>query len=76
MPAPAGTGLLRLSFTGVTAGRQLRIAMPSFFRSYRVLSSSDPKADLSFRVDPAGHLLLVTIRDTLDHHSLAIQFVR
>ena len=70
------TGVLRLSFTGVTAGRQLRIAMPSFFRSYRVLSSSDPKADLSFRVDPAGHLLLVTIRDTLDHHSLAIQFVR
>ncbi len=70
------TGVLKLSFTGVTAGRALRIAMPSFFRSYRVVASSDPGADMSIKVDRRAHVLTVAIRDALDRHSLTIRFLR
>ncbi len=70
------TGVLKLAFSGVTHGRQLRIAMPSFFHSFKLLSSSDPAADIATRVQPQDHVLIVTIRDGLAHHSLEIQFLR
>ncbi len=70
------TGVLKLAFTGRPAGRSLQIAVPWFFTAYQVLSSSDPRSDLSVRLERTVHVLVVDIRDGPDHHSLAIQLLK
>lgn len=67
------TGVLKVALTERTTGSSLQIAVPSFFSSYRVVSSSDRRSDLSLGLNGTVDVLLVKIRDGLDQHSLAIK---
>jgi|GEM_PF-3428686 len=68
------TGELQIAFRGEAAGRTLRIAVPSFFSSYRLLQASDPRADLHFDFNRKEHVLTVAILDQHTSHSLTLDF--
>jgi len=68
-------GRLAVGFRGLTRGRALVIAVPSFYTRYR-LSGSDPRAAVTSRLDRRLHLLTVVIRDRAQRHAVRVALLR